>query len=103
MEKNLKELLDNYYLIPKNSINFEDEIYCSQDTFEELLNDFSVNEAYEEETDLKNMCIVPRKTGKRLSYGEVEQIKKDNRPYRVIAKDLNISICIISKIKNNKY
>ncbi|MGL4873323.1 MAG: hypothetical protein ACRC30_01565 [Clostridium sp.] len=49
------------------------------------------------------MCIVKRKTSKKISDEQVEQIKNDNRSYRSLAKDYKVSLETISKIKNNKY
>ncbi|MPQ45203.1 hypothetical protein [Clostridium tarantellae] len=103
MEKTLKEILEKYYLIPKNFIDFKEEIYCSSNMFEQLLQEFSVNEAYQEEKELNHICIVKRKIGKKLSYEQVEQIKNDKRSYRSLAKDYKVSLGTISKIKNNKY
>lgn len=101
MEKTLKEFFDNYYIIPKD-ITFINGIDYEEDEVEEFLKELSINDCYDEQT-LKNACIVPRKIGKKLSLEQVEQIKNDKRNYRALAKDYNISLGTISKIKNNIY
>ncbi|MPQ45353.1 hypothetical protein [Clostridium tarantellae] len=94
----LKEILEEYHLIPKDTL-FIDGVHYEQDEMEEFLTDLSTNEAYIEEVFIKH----DKRLNKKLTAEQVEQIKNDSRSYRVLAKEYYVATGTISKIKNNKY
>lgn len=94
-DKTLKQFFDRYYVIPKDLEFTEDQ------------RNFLEKKAYapiaETTKTGKNGYIVFRPSKKITDIEKLEEIKRDHRPVRQIAKDYGVSIATISKIKNNKY
>ena len=79
-DKTLKQFFDRYYVIPKDLEFTEDQ-----------------------RKFLEKKAYVFRPSKKITDIEKLEEIKRDHRPVRQIAKDYGVSIATISKIKNNKY
>lgn len=93
-DNTLKTFFERFYVIPKD-IALTDEERKFLDSKGVYLIGPGTKEG-------KNGYIVFRKS-KKLSQEQVQQIKNDNRSYRIIAKEYNVSAGTISKIKNDKY
>lgn len=97
-DNTLKQLLDRFYLIPKEDI---------KDYSEDLINFLECNTiipASESVKQGKNGYIIFRgKKNKKLSQVQQEEIESSNKSYRDLAKEYNVSAATISKVKNNKY
>lgn len=95
-DKTLKQFFDRYYVICKDSDFSKEE--------REFLEKRKLVLMGEQTKIGKNGYIVFRKHNKKITdLEELEEIKKDTRPIRQIAKDHAVSIATISKIKNDKY
>lgn len=95
-DKTLKQFFDRYYVISK-------DLNCTKEEREFLEKSKLVLMGKETKIG-KNGYIVFRKHNKKITdLEELEEIKKDTRPIRQIAKDHAVSIATISKIKNDKY
>ncbi|MFH5975263.1 hypothetical protein ACHM2L_15370 [Clostridium perfringens] len=95
-DKTLKQFFDRYYVISK-------DLNCTKEEREFLEKSKLVLMGKQTKIG-KNGYIVFRKDNKKITdLEELEEIKKDTRPVRQIAKDHAVSIATISKIKNDKY
>ncbi|MGU9370288.1 hypothetical protein ACV30O_12905 [Clostridium perfringens] len=95
-DKTLKQFFDRYYVISK-------DLNCTKEERDFLEKSRLVLMGRETKIG-KDGYIVFRKYNKKITdLEELEEIKKDTRPVRQIAKDHAVSIATISKIKNDKY
>lgn len=98
-DKTLKQMVERYYIIPRKPIG-----YSFNEEEKAFLESNALYPAFKDVKEGKNGYIVFRKHNKKITdLEELEEIKKDTRPVRQIAKDHAVSIATISKIKNNKY
>lgn len=98
-DKTLKQMVERYYLIPREPIG-----YSFSEKEKEFLQSKALYPTFKEVKEGKNGYIVFRKNIKKITdIEELEEIKADTRPVRAIAKEHAVSIATISKIKNDKY
>lgn len=98
----LKELSDEYFLIPKG-IKYVNINIRTEEELNQLLKEVDQFEDIYDKEYLNSTYIVRQKREKKLSKEEVKKIKEDTGSVRVKAKKYNISIGTVSKIMNDKY
>lgn len=98
----LKELSEEYYLIPKG-INYVNINLSTSEELEEVLHEVDqFGDIYDTEY-LSSSYIVRQKREKKLNLEQVEKIKNDKGSMREKAKKYNISVGTVWKIIHNEY
>ena len=98
-DKTLKQMVDRYYIIPREPIGYsftEDE--------KAFLQSKALFPSATEVKEGKNGYIVFRgKKPKKLTEQQIQEIQENNLSQRQLAKIYKVSPATINRVKNNKY